>query len=91
MPWPCKWEQIGCRLAKWSPRPKCSPALDRAEGFDLRRCGRAVPTWLVLAVALGPLTTAKGVLLYRRMALGSAVLTSVWIPGVETRIPSANL
>ncbi|TWJ23085.1 hypothetical protein JD76_03214 [Micromonospora endolithica] len=36
MAWFCKWEQNGCRLAKWSPRPKCSPALGRAESSDLR-------------------------------------------------------
>lgn len=39
---PCNWEQIGGRLAKRSPRPKCSPAPDRDERFDLWRCGRAV-------------------------------------------------
>lgn len=33
---PYRWVQIGCRLAKWSPCPKCSIMPDRADGFT---CG----------------------------------------------------
>lgn len=38
---PCIWEQVGCRLAKWSTRPKCSPTQGRDEDSDLRWGRRA--------------------------------------------------
>ncbi|MFG3701710.1 DUF2278 family protein [Micromonospora sp. NPDC047620] len=35
-PGPYRWVQDGCSLAKWSPRPKCSPRPDVEKRCDLR-------------------------------------------------------
>lgn len=105
--WPCKWEQVGCRLAKWSPLPKSSPTLDRVKGADLRRCGRAArrdlpekaevvrvrcsPSGWCRLSSWAPLTPFTGAVSHRCRALGAVVVAPAWIPGAETRIPPATL
>lgn len=85
MPWPCDWEQVGCRSAKWSaPRsahrvrteqraPTCGDAVERSGVTSQRtpkRSGFVAPRLAGVVVVWIPLTPATRVSLHRRVTRG---------------------